>query len=140
MAGIHGLGAKLVISSITTSEASTSYTLVELTNIGEVTMSADDIDVSSFADRFKQYAKGLIEPGEVAFEGNYQTTDGPKVLEYLASDATTEQQEIIVPDHFKMTFPGYLKAFSFGIPYDGKISLNGAIKISGLATLTTSTS
>ena len=142
MAGIHGLGAELVLASFTSSGGSTDHTIVELTNIGEITMSADDIDVSSLADRFKQYTKGLIEPGEVAFTGNYMSTDGPKVLEYLASDATTAEaiQRINVPGHFTMTFPGYVKGFGFGIPYDGKVSMSGSIKISGLATIHASTS
>ena len=134
MAGIHGLGAKLVIDS--TEAAST---ITELTNIGEITMSADDIDVSSLADRFKQYVKGLIEPGEAAFTGNYDVDDGPKLLAHLASAGTTQTQQIVVPGHFKMTFPGYLKGFGFGIPYDGKVSMSGTLKISGLATLSTST-
>ena len=134
MAGIHGLGAKLVIDS-----GAGATTVTELTNIGEITMSADDIDVSSLADRFKQYVKGLIEPGEAAFTGNYMSSQGPDLLAHLASDATTETQTIIVPGHFKMTFPGYMKSFGFGIPYDGKISMSGTLKISGLAILSTST-
>ena len=134
MAGIHGLGAKLVIAS-----TAADTTVTELTNIGEVTMSADDIDVSSFANRVKQYVKGLIEPGEVAFEGNYQVAQGPLLFTHLTSKGTTQTQTIIVPDHFKVTFPGYLKGFSFGIPYDGKVSMNGVLKVGGTATLSTST-
>jgi len=134
LAGIHGLGAKLIINS---TEPTTTVT--ELTNIGEISMTADDIDVSSFANRIKQYVKGLIEPGEAAFEGNYQVEQGPELVAHLVSKGTTQTQTIVVPGKFKMTFPGYLKQFSFGIPYEGKVSMNGIIKIGGTASLSTST-
>jgi hypothetical protein len=147
MAGLHGLGAKLTVTALTTiwstaagAYLSTSHDLIELTNIGEVNMTADDIDVSSFANRVKQYVKGLIEPGEASFEGNFLTTDAPKVKTYLESQGSTYQQRITVPGKFLVTFPGYVRAFSFGIPYDGKISMNGGIKIAGTATFYTSTS
>ena len=140
MAGIYGLGAKLVITSLSASSASTEQSLVELTNIGEISMSADDIDVSSHASRIKQYLKGMVEMGEVPFEGNYQVEQGPKIVEYLISNHSTLEQTIVVPGKFKMVFPGYIKGFSFGVPHDGKVSMGGALKIGGLPTLSTSTS
>ena len=139
MAGIHGLGAKLVITAITTAGASTSATLVEITNIGEINMTAVDIDVSSHASRVKTYLKGLIDVGEVPFTGNYKVADGPVVLRYLTNAGSTGQHRIIVPGKFLMTFPGYVKAFGFGVPHDDKVSMSGAIKMSGAPTLYTST-
>ena len=149
MSGIYGLGAKLVISSLTSvystdtetwSYSSTSATLVEITNIGEISMSADDIDVSSHASRIKSYVKGLVEMGEVPFTGNYKTTDGPVIQKYLTNLGSTETQQIIVPGKFKMTFPGYVKAFGFSIPHDNKVTMSGAIKVAGAPTLSASTS
>ena len=147
MSGIYGLGAKLVATALTTHYStaagaylSTSYTLVEITNIGETNMTAADIDVSSHAGRVRSFLKGLIDMGEVPFTGNYQVAVGPKVTEYLTNSASTQEQRVIVPGHFLMTFPGYVKGFGFGIPHDDKISMSGVIKISGSPTIYTSTS
>lgn len=139
--GIYGLGARLVMASLSAATSgSTSQTVVELTNIGDVSMSADDIDISSHSARTRSFLKGLVDMGEVPFEGNYKTTQGPKIKEYLASRHSTLTQTIAVPGKFKMTFPGYIKGFAFGIPHDGKVSMSGSIKIGGSASLTTSTS
>ena len=134
MAGIYGLGAKLVIAS-----TAAATTLTELTNIGEISMTADDIDVSSHVSRIKSYLKGMVEMGDVPFEGNYRTTQGPALLAHLVSKGSTYTQSIYVPGKFKMTFPGYLKGFSFGVPHDGKVSMSGTLKVAGLAILSTST-
>ena len=134
MAGIYGLGAKLIIAS---TEAAT--TITELSNIGEISMSADDIDVSSHASRVKTYIKGLIDMGTVPFTGNYKSTQGPAIMAHLVSSGSTYSQSIIIPGKFKMTFPGYLNSFSFGVPHDNKVTMSGAIKVAGLATLSTST-
>lgn len=132
--GIYGLGAKLSVNS-----TETATTVTELTMIGDVSMSADDIDLSSHSSRIRSFAKGLVDGGEVPFEGNYKTTQGPDLMAHLVSGGSTESQAIYVPGKFKMTFPGYLKSFSFGVPHDGKVSMSGTIKVSGTATLSTST-
>ena len=134
MAGIHGLGAKLILAS-----TAAATTITELTNIGEISMTAADIDVSSHATRVKTYLKGLIDMGEVPFTGNYQIVQGPAIMAHLVSKASTSTQSIVVPGKFKITFPGYLKGFSFGVSHENKVGMSGSIKISGLATLLTST-
>ena len=134
MAGIYGLGAKLALAS-----TATGTTVTELTNIGEVNMTAEDIDVSSHSARVKTFLKGLVDMGEVPFAGNYRTTQGPAILAHLVSGASTQTQSIFVPGKFKMTFPGYVKGFSFGVPHDGKVSMSGSLKVAGAATLSTST-
>ncbi len=154
MAGLYGLGAKLVLKSLNSvyststgwSYPSTTATLVNITNIGEVNMTADDIDISTHESRVKFFLKGLVDMGEVPFTGNYLSSEGPVVKKHLtnagdpAGGGSTEEQVIIVPGKFRMTFPGYVKAVSFGIPHDGKVSMNGALKVSGLATMYASTS
>ncbi len=134
MAGIYGLGAKLVIDS-----TAAETTITELTNIGEVNMTADDIDISSHSSRIKSYLKGLIDMGEVPFTGNYLSAQGPLIMAHLVSGGSTQTQSIIVPGKMKMTFPGYLKAFSFGVPHDGKVAMSGTLKVSGLSTLSATT-
>ena len=134
MAGLHGLGAKLSIDS-----TATATTITELTNIGELNFTAADIDTSSHAARVRTFLKGLIDMGEVPFTGNYRTTQGPSILAHLVSGGSTYEQSIIVPGYYKMTFPGYIKGFGFGIPHDDKVSMSGTLKVAGTATLSTST-
>lgn len=135
MAGNYGLGAKLIVA-----DDSTTITFIEITNLGDINMTADDIDVSSHASRIKTYIKGQVELGEVPFTGNYLTTQGPDILDFLTDANSTETQTIVVPDKFRMTFPGYVKGFGFGVPHDGKVSMSGAIKIAGSVSLFATTS
>lgn len=127
MAGVYGLGATLTI----TSTGSTNDTLVELTNIGDLNMTADDIDISSHAARIKQYLKGQVELGEIPFTGNYMVAQGPSLYDHLASGSSTDTQTLSVPGALTLAVSGYLKAFGFGVPHDGKVSLSGAVKLSG---------
>ena len=138
MAGNYGLGAKIIIDNDSTDDE--SITLIEIENIGEVNMTADDIDVSSHASRIKQYLKGQVELGEVPFTGNYLTTQGPDIYDFLVDSNSTETQTIVVPGHFRMTFPGYVTGFGFSVPQDGKVSMSGAIKIGGAISLYATTS
>lgn len=138
MAGEYGLGAKIVVNGESTT--TTDVSLIHLTNIGDLNMTADDIDVSSHNARIKQYLKGQVEMGEVPFTGNYLSSEGPDILEFLTDGASDEEQQVVVPGQFRMTFPGYVKAFGFGVPHDGKVSLSGAIKIAGTVQLYATTS
>ena len=127
MAGIYGLGATLQVDST----AGAATTIIELENIGEMNFTADDIDVSSHASRIKQYLKGQVELGEIPFTGNYLSSQGPSLYSHLASGTSTGTQTLTVPGGPTLTVSGYLKAFGFGVPQDGKVSLSGAVKLSG---------
>ncbi len=109
--------------------ASTEELIVELTNVGDLAMTADDIDVTSHNNRIKQYLKGQVELGEVPFVGNFLTTQAQDLLEHMTSEHTTQYQDVVVPGQFIVRFPGYLKAYGFGVPMDGKVAMTGALKI-----------
>ncbi len=133
MAGIYGLGATLSVDST----AGAATVLVELTNVGDLAMTADDIDVTSHANRIKQYLKGQVELGEIPFTGNYMTAQAPALYAHLASGTSTGTQTLTFPTSTGGTVTvegsGYLKAFGFGVPMDGKVSITGAVKLSGHA-------
>ncbi len=127
MAGTYGLGAELSVNS---SHGPT--VLVELTNIGDLSLTADDIDVTSHNERIKQYLKGQVELGEIPFTGNFMTTQATALYNHLISASSTREQTLTF-DVITVTASGYLKAFGFGVPMDGKVSLTGAVKLSGHA-------
>lgn len=115
-------------------------TISELTNIGLPGMSADDIDITTHndADRVRQFIKGLIDPGEIAIEGNMLYTDYANLY---ASMTTTSLESITVtlptsPSVTKFEANGYLKGLEGSSPHDEKIDMSGSLKISGKPVLT----
>ncbi len=137
MAGQYGLRARILLHS--TVAASTEELIVELTNIGDLSMTADDIDVTSHNNRIKQYLKGQVELGEVPFSGNFLSSQADDLLEHLTAEHTTQYQRVVVPGQLMVRFPGYLKAYGFGVPMDGKVGMTGAIKITDELALFAST-
>ncbi len=132
MAGTYGLGATLSVNS---THAATL--LVELTNIGDLSLTADDIDVTSHNERIKQYLKGQVELGEIPFSGNFLSSQAPALYNHLISASSTNEQTLEFPGStggdVTVAASGYLKNLGFGVPMDGKVSLTGAIKLSGHA-------
>jgi predicted secreted protein len=117
-----------------------SNTITELTGIGLPGMSADDIDITTHndSDRVRQFIKGLIDPGEIAIEGNVLYTDYANLY---ASMTTTSLESITItlptsPSTTTFEANGYLKSLEGNSPHDEKIDMSGSIKISGKPVLT----
>lgn len=115
-------------------------TVSELTNIGLPGMSADDIDITTHndPDRVRQFIKGLIDPGEIAIEGNMLYTDYGTLY---AQMVTTSLSSITItlptsPSTTQFEANGYMKGLEGGSPHDEKIDMSGSLKISGKPTLT----
>ena len=130
-AGVFGNGSTFQLGSNTVSE---------LTSIGLPGMSADDIDITTHndPDRVRQFIKGLIDPGEIAIEGNMDYTE----YGYLYASMTTTSLESITitlptsPSVTKFEANGYLKSLEGSSPHDEKIDMSGSVKISGKPVLT----
>lgn len=130
-AGVFGNGSTFKLGS---------NTISELTSIGLPGMSADDIDITTHndSDRVRQFIKGLIDPGEIAIEGNMDYTEYANLY---ASMTTTSVESITItlptsPSVTKFEANGYLKSLEGSSPHDEKIDMSGSVKISGKPVLT----
>lgn len=116
----------------------TTKTVTELTMISSPVYDADDLDTTTHnnTDRFRTYIKGLIDAGEIDFEGFGNNAD-IDILEPLAGTTTEQSVTITVPTDGSVTkfeCNGYLKSFEVGAPHDDLIEMNGTIKVSGKPT------
>lgn len=131
MAGFPGYGATLTIGG---------DVIANLTQIGDIDMSTNDIDVTDHdsLDAIMEYVPGLIEPGEVPIEGNFNFAVAQLMLTKLRA-RENEECVITLPTTpaTTFTFQGYVKGWGFGAPHDDKIPFSGAIKINGAPTLAT---
>jgi predicted secreted protein len=131
MSGYFGNGGVMKIGSTTVSE---------VTNISPPGFSADAIDTTTHnnSTRFREFVKGLIDPGEVSIEGNFNYTDYATVY---AAMATTSLQSITItvptsPSTTTFVCNGILTALEVADPHDDKVSFNATAKISGKPTIT----
>lgn len=129
--GVLGNGATLQIST---------STITELTSIGLPGLSADDLDVTTHndTDKVRQFVKGLIDAGEVSFEGNVNYTDYAAVY---AQAVTTSSYTVTItlptsPSVTKFECYGYVKGLEGEAPHDDLINFSGSLKISGKPILT----
>ena len=130
MAGTLGNGATFLIGTTT---------VTELTNISAPNFSSDDIDMTTHnsSDLFREFEKGLTDPGEITIEGNMNYTDYDTVY---ASAITTSMQSLTInlptsPSVTQWIANGYIKGFESDVPHDDKIGFSATAKVSGLPTM-----
>lgn len=119
-----------------------SYTTIaSLTEIGEVGLGeGDDIDVTTHqsADGFREFARGLVDGGEISFTGNWEGTTTQQVPITGSTGVLTGPTTVL--DYFKVIFPaslgtwtarGYWKSFTINPNLDDTMEFSGSVKISG---------
>ncbi len=107
--------------------------IVNLTQIGDLSLEADDIDVSDHDNRFREYVKGLIEAGEIPFEGHIKSVSNAQEIFDALKATDNKEVKVVIPTDppYAFVVQGYVKTFGFGAPHDDKIPMTGAIKCSG---------
>ncbi len=124
--GNSGFGATLA--------GTTTTSVGQLRNISFPGLSVDDVDISNMdsPDAYKEFVAGMIDGGTVEFEGVWEVTD-MAALYATAKSRVAEIWTITFPDSgtATFTFTGYINSLGGSIPYDGEITMNGAIKITG---------
>ena len=132
MAAFHALGTTLTWDDVS---------IARLTAINGVEVTADTVDVSNHlsSDAYKEYLVGMIEPGELSVEGQFDAAD------------TTGQHAMIVDLNARaaktwtITFPsasgatwtgsGFLVGFKVGdATLDGAIAFSARVKLTGKPT------
>lgn len=116
----------------------TTQTVTELTNITFGGYDADDLDTTTHnnTDRFRTFIKGLVDAGEIGFEG-YGNNDDIDILEPIAATTTIYSVTITMPTEGSVTkfeCNGYVKNFEVEAPHDDLIGYSGSIKIANKPT------
>jgi len=121
--------------------------LDELTSISGPSQSLDTIDVTSHdsTSAFKEFVNGLLDGGEISFEGNFVSGDSDgQIAMHTDFQAGSVKTWIIKHpawvesshEYPQITGSGYVTSFALSYPHDGKISVSGTIKVTGKPTLT----
>jgi len=110
-------------------------TVNEVTSIGDLDTSADDIEVTDYqsTDGYKEYIQGLKDGGELEIEGNFYPSDtGQSNLISDFNAGTTREVIITLPGSIgTWTFDAYVKGFATQVPLDGKVGFSATLKITG---------
>jgi predicted secreted protein len=115
--------------------------VLELTNITGPSQSRDVIEVSSHdsANGFKEYIAGLIDGGEISIEGNFIASDSAGQITFHTDlqAGTSRTVWIVTPmaDGSSLTFTALGSGFEDSFPYNDKIGVSGALKVTGKPTL-----
>ena len=119
--------------------------LAELTNISGPSQSMDPIEVTSHdsADQFKEFIAGLHDGGEITLEGNFIVGDTTgQIAMHTDFQATTVKTWILKWPGWasgpQFTGSGYITAFTWDFPHEGKVSFSVTIKITGKPVFTAS--
>ncbi len=132
-----GQGAQLQYST----DGVTYTSVAELTEIGEFGVGeGDDIDTTSHdsLNGFRDFTRGLIDPGEISFSGNWVGASSQQVpsADILAGPTTTLAYfKVILPSNLgTWTGRGYWKSFNVNPQLDDLLEFSGAVKVSGKPT------
>ncbi len=111
--------------------------IAELTNIGGPSISVDTIDVSSHdsPNAFREFVAGLIDAGEISFEGNLIDLDQSDEIMDAIEDREVFGFEIQFPEGEQWEFDGIVTGMETSAPHDGKIGFSASVKATGEAVL-----
>ncbi len=111
--------------------------IAELTNISGPSISVDTIDVTTHDSpgAFREFVAGLIDAGEISFEGNLIDIAQSDELMDAIEDREAFGFEIQFPEGEQWEFDGIVTGFETSAPHDGKIGFSASVKATGEAVL-----
>lgn len=135
MAGIDGFGTTMARGDGADPEVFTA-----IANVNSITgpgLSRKTIDVTAHdsPNQYMEFLGGLIDPGEVSFDVNYDPSEHDSLVDDLeATDPIN--YELTFPDATTWGFPAILTGFEPQAPYDEKLTAGLTFKVSGKPTIT----
>jgi len=142
--GIHGYGAVLGIGTAVSSVT----TVTNISSISGPNQSRDSIDISTLASGTitKEFVPGMVDPGEMTLELNYNETETPVLT------GTTIGINNHYPIYYSIQFPDatastasskfsgscFITALGHALDNGSKISQSVTLKLNGPATYSTS--
>ena len=142
-----GTATSASMLDLTTNPSSWTY-IGDLTGIGGPNMSVDTIDVTAHDSTggFREFVAGLIDGGDITFEGNLLTAAaGDEIIELAEERANVlfivkfPTSGTIVADannREAWLLAGSVVGFETNAPHDGKIGFSASIKLTGQPFLT----
>jgi len=147
--GIHGYGAVLKLGTAGAAYSNCT-TIGNISSISGPNQSRDSIDISTLASTSitKEFIPGMVDPGEITMEVNYNETDA------LVLTGTTVGINNHYPIAFALAFPdavftaatsvssfigsGFITALGHALDTGSKISQSVTLKLTGPLTYSTS--
>ena len=125
-------GTKL---SYKTKEGGTKTTIGKLTSIGEISQTADEIDITTLdsTGAYREYLQGFKDAGTLDVTGLYAPGDASQqAFNTLYQSGETVGWEIEFPDKSTLTFDGFVSGVNYGpIEVDGVPGFGGTIRLTG---------
>jgi hypothetical protein len=146
--GIHGYGSTFRLYTAATAYANAT-TIANISSIGGPNVSRDGIDISTLASGTitKEAIPGMVDPGEITLELNYNETDAP-----VLSNTTIGINQHY-PVYFAINFPdagvasttaassfvgsGFITSLGHALDTGSKISQSVTLKLTGPLTYST---
>ena len=118
-----------------------SKTIGALRSIGEVQLTADEIDVTTLDSEggYKEFLQGFKDSGEIALEGflTKNGDEGQQELKTLYDSGETKETVITFPDNSTLTFNSWVKGVTFGATdVDGAVGFGATLRVTGAVTYT----
>lgn len=140
MANVQAKGTKLILKGATSQQ---DKEIASLTSIGEISVEADEIDVTTLDSIGKDYIQGDKTAGEVAIAGYIKTNADEKQVEDfmdLVSSGDSKEWEVEFPSGAKWEFDAFVKSFGTSeVTVDGSVGFSGSLRISGIPEYTKGT-
>ncbi len=107
--------------------------VLEVANITGPSIAADVIDATHHGspNRFREFLTGLIDPGEVTFEGNFvgDATQASLLTELRNGTKAAYELEFPFNPVKKWSFTALVTAYETTAPIDDKVGLSVTLKI-----------
>lgn len=136
MAGIDGYGTLLKRGDGAEPEVFTA--IANATNITAPGLARNTIDVSAHdsPNKYMEFVGGMIDPGEVSIDVNYDPTSHDMLVADL-EDEDPRNYQLVFPDPAATTwsFAAVLTGFEATAPYDDKLTATLTYKVSGKPTI-----
>lgn len=129
----------LLKMGIATNATNATTIVGELNTINGPAMDQGTVELTHMESpsRTREFVPGLVDTGEVTFEGNFVYADpGQAGLLGVLGSGVNRGYSITFPFATAVTcsFTGILTHFEVGAPVDDKLGFSGSIKITGLPT------
>lgn len=137
---IAGIGTTITYTKSGT--GSTAVTIGSLTSIGELSPTADELDVTTLDSTggYREFVVGFKDSGEVTLTGYHKDDAGQKAARTAFNNNETGEFVITFSDGATFTFDGFFKGYTVGsVEVDGAVGFGATIRVSGPVTETAET-
>ena len=129
MAKVRALGTTFTFNSIV---------IPNLSSIGEVSVSADELDATTLdsASGYREFLAGFKDSGELTITGYHDGSAAQAGIRTAFGTGTAHATVITFPDNKTVTFNSFVKGFTIGsADVDGIVGFGATFRITGAVTV-----